>query len=129
MVLSLLLVSTQISAAICSVRCEGMRVSTHGSMPGMAHCHSMPPDHVVSSGTATVALHDCSSRVCQSDLTFLLNRSDSTGKLPILPVTMAISADAPAVASSKSEAFFRYHTSRSPSPTHPFDPLISSLRI
>lgn len=95
-ILSVLLVvlGVQTWAPACSLHCSSMATRCHGSMPGMAQCHAMPPTHG-NHGVdrkAPPALPGCSSPACRRDETLLQRRATCETEPPLALVSLGARA-------------------------------------
>jgi len=130
-VLLLLLVSLQAYAGVCSVRCGVMALAvSRNSMPAMANCRDdISSGAAVGAGAMLIAPRRCSGTVCQSDLQLLQNRTSPDVEGRFLPVAVVTPADFPIIRLLKEHISRRFGVERSTQSIHPFDPVISSLRI
>jgi hypothetical protein len=129
-VLLLLLVSVQVFAGMCSVRCAIMSdADTQNSMSGMTYCHGMS-DHAAigAASAALLAAPGGSSEICQSDLSLLQNHTDQEiGALQLSDITTVFVSIPATLFQNRSR--LRFHANRRTHLIPPFNPLISNLRI
>lgn len=126
--LLLMLVSVQVFAATCDVRCGAMALRDSASqMSGMADCQRMTSQRAsdqqfVASLTSS---QSCDSHICKDDWTFLQNsvvQELGISALPLIPLGNAL-------ISLEIAHPLQFKIDRSPHSIPTFDPLISSLRV
>jgi hypothetical protein len=128
--LLLLLVSVQVYAGMCGVRCGVMRSAiSHNSMSAMPNCRDMSSHQSTKAGVMLMAPHNCSSKICQSDLQLFQNPTGHDVEGLVQPVRTVSFSGFPALVLLQNAGFQRLRVDRSTQSIPPFDPLISGLRI
>lgn len=128
--LFLLLVSTQVFAATCEIRCGAMAsAAMRVEMTNMAGCPGMSPASGCRQDPAFRAADHCTSHICENDTALIQNRNVSD-------VDSAPSFIHGYIAVQSSAAFFpasilllRLDPDRSIHAIPTFDPLITNIRV
>lgn len=127
LLLLLLLVGLQVSAATCAIRCGMENMDSPSQVTGIAHRSRMafPTGSGQEPLAASTLFQPCDSHVCDSDWTFLQNRDVHELGVVSLPISLAMHA-APSVLIPRYSPFQGIRSTHS---IPPFDPLVSNLRI
>ena len=122
-----LLVSAQVFASMCAIRCETMTgTASRNQMAGMIHCHmTSQPDSGPQRTYALTPSQPCTGHVCRNDWTFL--QTSVVHEFGFTSLSIAFSDHA--VPSLPIAGHLQFQANRSTNSIPPFDPLVSTLRI